>query len=269
MLKVRIVTALILGGLLLVVLFALPPAATRAVFGLAFVGGAWEWAGFGGWRSPAARAAYALAIGALLALGWRYSASPAHLLTLLLAACAWWIAAFFWLALAPDRQMPALALLCGVPVLVPAFVALARIATGSGVVAGPVAVLWLLLLVFGADIGAYFVGRKFGRLKLAPRVSPSKTWEGLVGGMVAVAGIAGCAAVALRQPLVAAIGFGCAVGLFSVVGDLTESMFKRAAGLKDSSRLLPGHGGILDRIDSVSAAAPLFALGLVGARLLA
>ncbi|MDE2296204.1 MAG: phosphatidate cytidylyltransferase [Gammaproteobacteria bacterium] len=269
MLKVRIVTALILGGLLLVVLFVLPPAATRAAFGLAFVGGAWEWAGFGGWRAPAARAGYSLAVGVLLALGWRYSASPAHLRTLLTAACAWWILAFLWLSLAPDRQKPILALLCGFAVLVPAFVALARLAAAQGVVSGPAAVLWLLLLVFGADIGAFFAGRQFGRLKLAPRVSPSKTWEGLVGGMLAVAGVAGAAAVAFRQPVVAAVGFGCAVGLYSVVGDLTESMFKRAAGLKDSSALLPGHGGILDRIDSVSAAAPLFALGVFGARLLA
>ena len=100
-------------------------------------------------------------------------------------------------------------------------------------------------------------------------MSPSKTWEGFIGGMVVVAAIAGCAAVVFRRPVVGAVGFGCAVGLFSIVGDLTESMFKRAAGLKDSSALLPGHGGILDRIDSVSAAAPLFALGLFGARLLA
>ena len=269
MLKVRIVTALILGGLLLVVLFALPPAATRAAFGLVFVGGAWEWAGFGDWRAPAARAAYALAIGALLALGWRYSEAPAQLRALLLAACAWWIVAFGWLTLAPDRQKPALALLCGVPVLVPAFVALARLAAARGAVSGPAAVLWLLFLVFGADIGAFFAGRRFGRLKLAPRVSPNKTWEGFVGAMLAVAVVAGCAAVAFREPLVAAVGFGCAVGLFSIVGDLTESMFKRAAGLKDSSALLPGHGGILDRIDSVTAAAPLFALGLFGTRLLA
>ncbi len=269
MLKVRILTALILGGALLVVLFALPPAATRAAFGLAFVGGAWEWAGFGGWRAPAARAAYALAIGALLALGWRYSAAPAHLRTLLLGACAWWVVAFLWLSLAPDRQKPVLALLCGVPVLVPAFVALARVAASRGAVSGPDAVLWLLFLVFGADIGAFFAGRRFGRLKLAPRVSPSKTWEGFIGGMVVVAAIAGCAAVVFRRPVVGAVGFGCAVGLFSIVGDLTESMFKRAAGLKDSSALLPGHGGILDRIDSVTAAAPLFALGLFGARLLA
>lgn len=269
MLKVRIVTALVLGGLLLVVLFALPPAATRAAFGLAFAGGAWEWAGFGGWRAPVARAAYALSIGALLVLGWRYSAEPAHLRTLLLAACAWWIVAFLWLALAPQRQKPLLALLCGVPVLVPAFVALARLAAARGAVSGPAAVLWLLFLVFGADIGAFFAGRKFGRLQLAPRVSPSKTWEGLLGGMLAVAAVAAAAAVAFRQSALVAVGFGCAVGLYSVVGDLTESMFKRAAGLKDSSSLLPGHGGILDRIDSVCAAAPLFALGLFGARLIA
>ncbi|HUY83912.1 MAG TPA: phosphatidate cytidylyltransferase [Steroidobacteraceae bacterium] len=268
MLKVRILTALILGGLLLAVLFRMPPAAMRVVFGLAFVCGAWEWAGFGGLRSMPARAGYALVIGILLALGWRFSADAAQFAQLLWATCAWWVVAFCWLSLAPGRQWPAIALLCGVPVLVPAFVSLARIAAAAGVVSGPLAVLWLLFLVFGADIGAYFAGRRFGHLPLAPRVSPSKTWEGLLGGMIAVALIAWCAAATFRQPTAVAIGFGCAVGLFSVVGDLTESMFKRAVGLKDSGSLLPGHGGILDRIDSVAAAAPLYALGLFGSRLI-
>jgi phosphatidate cytidylyltransferase len=269
MLKVRIATAVVLAGLLLVTLFVLPPAAARWAFALCFAGGAWEWARFGGLRSARARAAYTLLVGVLLALGWIGSADPAHRAALLGGACLWWVVAFLWVSFAPGRQHPALTLLSGTAVLVPAFVALARLQAGHGIVRGPVAVLWLLSLVFGADIGAYFAGRGFGRLKLAPRVSPGKTWEGAIGGMLVVAAVAWCGAAAFRVPVAAAVGFGCAVGLFSIVGDLTESMFKRSAGLKDSGTLLPGHGGILDRIDSITAAAPLYALGLFGSRLFA
>jgi phosphatidate cytidylyltransferase len=169
-----------------------------------------------------------------------------------------------WLAVAPGSHSPVIILLCGVPVLVPTFVALSRVQVSTrGFARGPEMVLWMLLLVFAADIGAYFAGRSLGRRKLAPRVSPGKTWEGAVGGLVAVALVA--LVGTLHFPVAGGVAFGCAVGIFSVIGDLTESMFKRAAGLKDSGTLLPGHGGILDRIDSVTAAAPLYALGLLGA----
>jgi phosphatidate cytidylyltransferase len=108
------------------------------------------------------------------------------------------------------------------------------------------------------------VGRSLGKRKLAPQVSPGKTWEGALGGLAAVALVAWGGAAYFGLPAQPCIAFGCAVGIFSVIGDLTESMFKRSAGLKDSGVLLPGHGGILDRIDSVTAAAPLYALGLFG-----
>jgi phosphatidate cytidylyltransferase len=130
-------------------------------------------------------------------------------------------------------------------------------------------VLWLVLLVVAADVGAYFAGRALGRRKLAPRISPGKTWEGVGGGLVLVALVAVCGALHFRLPALAAVAFGCAVGIFSVIGDLTESMFKRAAGLKDSGAWLPGHGGLLDRLDSVTAAAPLYALGLFGSGVMA
>jgi phosphatidate cytidylyltransferase len=125
-------------------------------------------------------------------------------------------------------------------------------------------VLWLVLLVIAADIGAYFAGRSLGRRKLAPRVSPGKTWEGALGGLLMVVLVAWLGARHFALAVPPCLFFGCAVGIFSIVGDLTESMFKRAAGLKDSGMLLPGHGGLLDRIDSVTAAAPLYALGLFG-----
>jgi phosphatidate cytidylyltransferase len=263
MLKVRILTAAVLSVALLSGLFLLPPRWTVLMFAVVLTLAAWEWAGFGAWRSRAARLGYTVTVGGILGLSWAWSDNPRHLVMLLGAACTWWAVAFLWLALAPARHQPTLALACGIPVLVPAFIALARIQVATrGFARGPAMVLWMLLLVFAADIGAYFIGRAFGRHKLAPRVSPGKTWEGAIGGLAAVAAVAFLGTLYFGLPVAQGVGFGVAVGIFSIVGDLTESMFKRAAGLKDSGNLLPGHGGILDRIDSVTAAAPLYALGL-------
>src|ERR1700728_4872228 len=173
MLKLRIVTACILGCMLLAGLFLLDPDWTALGFGVVLTAGAWEWAGFGGLQSRAARAAYASGIAVLLALSWRWTADPSHLLALLVLACAWWVLAFLWLVLAPVKHRPRLALLCGIPVLVPAFVALARLDRASGEpMRGPAIVLWLVLLVIAADVGAFFVGRSLGKHKLPPRGGP-------------------------------------------------------------------------------------------------
>ncbi len=265
MLRTRVVTGCILGALLLLGLFLLPPFWAVLAFGLVFTIGAWEWAGFGALRSLVGRALYTLIVALTLLFSWRWTADSGHLIVLLSAACAWWVIAFFWLSLAPAWHRPALTLVCGIAVLAPPFVALARLQISApGFARGPLLVLWLVLMVCAADIGAYFAGRAFGRHKLAPRVSPGKTWEGAVGGLCAVALIAAGGAVYFGLLPLAVVAFGCGVGIFSIVGDLTESMFKRAAALKDSGTLLPGHGGLLDRIDSVTAAAPLYALGLFG-----
>jgi phosphatidate cytidylyltransferase len=270
MLKLRILTAVILGCMLLAGLFMLDPRWTDLAFGVVALVGAWEWAGFGGLTAVPGRLLYSCAIGLILGLCWRWTEDPAHLLMLLGAACVWWCAAFLWLILAPEWHRPSLALLCGIPVLVPAFVALGRLILASrGPVGGSWIVLWLVFLVIASDIGAFFVGRQFGRRKLAPRVSPGKTWEGALGGLGTVVLVALCGAYTFNFPLVLSVCFGVVVGVFSVIGDLTESMFKRGAGLKDSGVILPGHGGILDRIDSVTAAAPLYALGLFGSGVIA
>lgn len=270
MLRLRILTASILACLLLVGVFVLPPPWTVLAFGAVFTAGAWEWAGFGDLRTGWSRSIYALCIAVLLLLGWIWSRDSVNLMILLAVACIWWVAALLWLSFAPGRHRPVFALLCGVPVLVPAFIAVARLQLVThGFARGPEVVFLLLLLVFGADIGAFFAGRGLGRRKLAPRVSPAKTWEGAVGGLLTVAFVAWLGAAHFGLPIGAGIAFGCAVGIFSIIGDLTESMFKRAAGLKDSGALLPGHGGILDRIDSVTAAAPLYALGLFGSGVIA
>jgi phosphatidate cytidylyltransferase len=271
MLRTRILTAAVLACILLAGLFLLPPAWGVVAFGAAFTVGAWEWGGFGAPITPVARAAYAAAIALLLLLAWKWSAQPEHLLLLLSLACLWWVVALVWLIVAPSRHTHrALTLLCGPLVLAPAFVALARLlVTTRGFAHGPQIVLWLVLLVISADIGAYFAGRRFGRRKLAPRVSPGKTLEGALGGLSMVALVAWAGPARFGLPPLEAVAFGCGVGVFSIIGDLTESLFKRAAGLKDSGTLLPGHGGLLDRIDSVTAAAPLYALGLFGSGALA
>jgi phosphatidate cytidylyltransferase len=126
-----------------------------------------------------------------------------------------------------------------------------------------VLLLFLLVLTAAADVGAYFGGRHFGRRKLAPQVSPGKTWEGLMSGMLAASLAAAGGALLLDQPILPWFALCLAVALVSVVGDLVESMFKRRTGLKDSGHLLPGHGGVLDRIDSLTAAGPAFMLGLL------
>ncbi|MGO1749895.1 MAG: phosphatidate cytidylyltransferase, partial [Marinobacter sp.] len=124
-------------------------------------------------------------------------------------------------------------------------------------------ILYVFCVVWVADIGAYFAGRAFGKAKLAPRVSPGKSWAGVWGGLAAVGAFALVASALVSASAAEAallVAASLVTGLVSVLGDLLESMLKRFRGIKDSSRLLPGHGGIMDRIDSLTAAAPVFAL---------
>jgi phosphatidate cytidylyltransferase len=144
---------------------------------------------------------------------------------------------------------------------VPAWVALNRLRLDFD--RGAEWVLFALILVWVADIGAFFVGRRFGRTRLAPSVSPGKTWEGVVGGTIASALVAVGGSAWFNIPLLRFLPLCLAVVAFSIVGDLTESLLKRFAGMKDSGSLFPGHGGVMDRIDSVTGAAPILFFGLV------
>jgi phosphatidate cytidylyltransferase len=150
--------------------------------------------------------------------------------------------------------------LAGVLVLVPCWLAMVAILSVPG--RGPALTLLALCMVFGADIGAYFAGRRFGRVKLAPQVSPGKTWEGFIGGVLLTALVGGFGGAMLGMPAAVMVPVGLGLSALSVVGDLTESMFKRSIGAKDSSNLIPGHGGVLDRLDSITAAMPFFALAM-------
>jgi phosphatidate cytidylyltransferase len=179
---------------------------------------------------------------------------------LMLFGVCWWTVALLWLLSVPQWTPGWAAAAAGICALVPTYIALIRI---IGLWPhGAQWVLFILTLTFAADTGAFFVGHACGRVRLAPRVSPQKTWEGVLGGMV-LAGVVGFAGSRWFGPATGPFVTLCLLGAaYSVVGDLTESMFKRGAGLKDSGRLFPGHGGMLDRVDGVLAATPVMYIGL-------
>jgi phosphatidate cytidylyltransferase len=259
--RTRILTALVLGALLLGVLLGAPGWAVRALFGAFIAAGAWEWAAFLGPRAQPLRLYYVLGI-ALLALALRRYADSAHDFAVVMhIAVAWWFVALGWILLAPQRVTAWGAALAGPLALVPTWLALTRMAEAWP--HGRQWALFALLLAFAADIGAFFAGRSFGRVKLAPRVSPGKSWEGVLGGMLLALAVAWGGAAWFGVPARSFLPLCLVAAAFSVVGDLTESLFKRASGLKDSGTLIPGHGGVLDRIDSTLAATPVLVTGLL------
>jgi phosphatidate cytidylyltransferase len=273
MLSTRILTALVLIPLVLAALFLLPPPG----FGVVVLGvmliGAYEWAGLVGLR----QIHFLLFVGGLLLLGANLLFNGAAGFDrgwpsgVVLAVCG--AAGLFWLFVAPPwiimRWPPSSQLLMAIVgwiVLLGTFVALVELQARS-----PWLVLAAMAIVWVADTAAYFAGRAFGRRKFAPAISPGKTWEGVYGGLAAVA-VYALALVPLAQAAsfraavdaIAVAGwilFAIALAAVSVVGDLYESWLKRHAGVKDSGTLLPGHGGVLDRIDALLAAMPLAALG--------
>lgn len=255
MLKQRVITSIVALAAFMVVLFEVPAVVAQVVIAILIIGGAWEWSRFLGASGRASRIIYVALLAALMGLAaWQLAASSMFIFQL---ALVWWLAALVWVFFFPTPIPLALRWLCGALVLVPLFVALIALYRND-----PALLLFALLIVWAADTGAYFAGRQFGRVKLAPRISPNKTWEGVIGGLLVVVLMSFAGAAWVDIELAVLIPFCLAVACMSIVGDLTVSMFKRNAGLKDSGTLFPGHGGVLDRIDSVAAAAPLFALGV-------
>jgi phosphatidate cytidylyltransferase len=257
MLRQRVITALILGAVVLAGIFFLPHQGVIAVVTVLILAGAWEWSAFIGLTDTVRRLSFALLIAASVAWLWWIGPEAARFDNVPIGAGFWWLLALVWVAMMPTVINAGSASLAGIMVLLPAWFALVRLHAMS-----PQLLLFVLLLVVAADVGAYFAGRQFGKHKLAPNVSPGKTWEGAFGGFAGAMVLALIGVFWLKVAAAPFMGLCAIVFVASIVGDLTESMFKRHAGLKDSGSLLPGHGGVLDRIDSVTAAAPIFLLGL-------
>jgi len=264
-LRQRVITALILAPIVVALLFL--ASATGFALGLApiLLLASVEWCRLAGVARPVVHSGYVLGL-ALLMGGCFYF--PAAGEWLIKVALGWWLIALWAITGYPRRQPqwfagPVAMLLAGPLLLVAPWFALYLLHAQT---AGEWLVLFLLLLIWGADIGAYFAGRKWGQRKLLPEVSPGKTWAGFFGGSAAALVVALVAAL-LSGQRGSDLGYFLLVGLVvswvSVVGDLVESLFKRRAGVKDSGTLLPGHGGVLDRIDSLTIAAPLFAVLMV------
>lgn len=282
MLRQRIITALIAIPCVVAAVWWLPTRWLALPLALLLLAGALEWTVFMRLGTRGARALYVLLVAVLFYLLWRLREHEAVLDGVLFLSLAWWCFGLLTVARYPlgalmrgssFGQPSALGVLqtgiAGMITLAPAFVAFLHL--HAAVPRGPAWILILLVLVWAADTGAYFTGRTLGRRKLAPNVSPGKTREGAAGGIVisvVVTALLGAYALGIQGgALLALVLLTGVVGVFSIVGDLLVSVFKRTAGVKDSGVLFPGHGGVLDRMDSLLAAAPLFLLGLTLARL--
>lgn len=274
MLKYRLLTAIVLIPIVIAALFLLSP----ANFGLVVIAvcalGAWEWAQFVGWHSQAKRVGLAVVFAAIL-LAMQFSISNINqfssepmVLYVLWAGLIWWVIAIILVVTYPASaswgKSAIIRLLFGVLTIIPFYcgmMVLRTVGYQSDTFFGAWWLLYVMLLVWGADSGAYAFGRTIGRNKMAPKVSPGKTWEGLVGGLITAGIISWLFSAFAPIPVMPdyLLVTSIIVVVVSVFGDLTESMFKRQSGIKDSSHLIPGHGGILDRIDSLTAAIPVFA----------
>jgi phosphatidate cytidylyltransferase len=228
---------------------------------------AWEWSGLAGLSTQSARISYLALVLTCLVLLW-LAATPALDLLILAVAALWWIVLSVRLGLIAridhPRQVEPTLLLLGVLVLVAPWLALVHLHRLTG--DGPGVALTLLMLIWIADSAAYFGGRRFGRAKLSALLSPGKTRAGVYAGVTAAALWGAVVAVLLGLTMVKSlllVLICILTAVMSVVGDLFESLLKRRRRLKDAGSLLPGHGGMLDRIDSLTAAAPLFALGYI------
>ena len=260
MLKTRVVTALLLVTGLALILFAMPPLAALFTFAAIAALAAWEWGGLMKQDKPA-RVMYGFV---LLLFCWQLTVAAPQLVPVLLGvSVAFWILVvplwfrFKWTLAGNDF----FGYLLGALVILPTWAAMVALHAVS---------TWLMLaamaLVWVADISAYFAGRTFGKHKLAPNISPGKTWEGVAGAVVGVLIYGGIVLMfsplkdKLPLPVPLVVVLLVLLTAVSVMGDLFESLLKRQAGVKDSSNLLPGHGGVLDRIDALTSALPLAAL---------
>ncbi|GGY24824.1 phosphatidate cytidylyltransferase [Rhodanobacter panaciterrae] len=268
MLLQRTLTALVLAPLVILLILLSSTAVFALIAAAAFLAALWEWAQLSGLKNQSARIGLLVAAAVVFALLW-YGHAGITTPVLLAAGVAWWLLACLWLrhfafGAAPTAENRTLKLLAGAFVLFPAWIALISIHERE-----PHGHWWTLLalvIVWAADIGAYFSGRTFGKRKLAPQISPGKTWAGAYGALVAgvvVTLLGGWLLDVRGAPLLGLALLALLTVAVSIVGDLIESLMKRHAQVKDSGTIIPGHGGLMDRLDSVFAALPVFAAGLL------
>lgn len=260
--------------MVIAILFLLPPVAFAVTTLLVCMLAAWEWGQLSGFTTRSQRVWLSVLCGLLLTLMLFVLPEYHHSVQLPMVAGFLWLSLLWWLlALVLVLLYPRSAgfwhnsrvwrLLFGVLTIVPFFLSMVVLRNWRYETShynGATWLLYIMFLVWGADSGAYLFGRLFGKHKLAPKVSPGKTWQGLIGGLFTSAVIAWLFGKWVKLDVSPLILLICSVAaaLASVLGDLTESMFKREAGIKDSGHLIPGHGGVLDRIDSLMAAVPVF-----------
>lgn len=269
MLKLRLLTAALLIPLVVWGVLNLPRPQLAACLAVIAMAGAWEWSRLAGCRRVASRIVSGLALLGILAGFWQIMPEPGWQQAYLSASLLLWLCALYLVRRYQlDRRvlLPAFVwMLAGLIMLAATWLALLMLHQHTP--HGPALLIYLLALIWTADSGAYFVGRSLGRTKLATRVSPGKTLEGVAGGLISVLLLALAAAIGYfgyqGKALLLFVLLSLMTALISVLGDLFESMIKRQSGHKDSSHLLPGHGGVLDRIDSLMAAAPCFTLGML------
>ena len=257
-LKRRVATALLLLPLAVALVLFAPHTAFAVGAAAVFTVAALEWAPLAGSGAGAKPWGYALCLLLVLAAAWAFAFErPTVGRAVLALGLAWWTVALVWIV--GRWTLPGGAkLIAGLFTLAPAWYA---VVTLHGLRSGPELVLLLLFIIWAADIGAFFAGHAFGKHKLAPEVSPGKTWEGVLGGFALAALVAGVGAALLGFAVASFVLLALVTIAASIVGDLTESLLKRQAGAKDSGVLLPGHGGVLDRFDSLFSAAPVFITG--------
>lgn len=261
MLKQRILTALILIPIFISFVLKASPQIFCFVTGFFVVLGAYEWSGLMGIKKITHKMIYPIIMFFAL-LGALRLKIP----NVIYAASFWWLFASVLVFLYPrvsDAWGKSIVIrgMMGGLVLVPCWLAINFIREANG---GTYTLLFLFVLIWSADSGAYFAGKKWGKSKMAPMVSPGKSWQGTFGGLLASLVVTLFALYWTDLPFsqwIPIVLIAMVTVVFSVMGDLFESMLKRREGLKDSGNLLPGHGGILDRIDSLTAAAPIFVLG--------
>ncbi|WP_313048445.1 phosphatidate cytidylyltransferase [Atlantibacter subterraneus] len=275
MLKYRLISAFILIPVVIAALFFLPLIGFAITTLVVCMLAAWEWGQLSGFVNRTQRVWLAVLCGLLLALmlftlpEYHYGVDIAVVEGSLWLSLFWWAVALLLVLFYPAsaafwRNSKALRLAFGLMTIVPFFwgmVALRGWHYEANHYYGAIWLLYVMILVWGADSGAYMFGKLLGKHKLAPKVSPGKTWQGFIGGLFTAAVISWIYGVVVNLEVAPSTLLICSVvaALASVLGDLTESMFKREAGIKDSGNLIPGHGGILDRIDSLTAAVPVFA----------